>query len=193
MINMVEKKILFILGPAGSGKSTQADLISEKLGYKHIVESNLLKAEVAKGTKLGLELKAQMQKGLLVPFEITCEILFNEIDKTKSTKIIVDGFPREMDQAITLDYYIYKTKNKIQGLIYVDSSKEECLKRLMKRKREDDTKKAIKKRLDIYYKETLPVIKRFENKGLLIKVNGNREIEPINKDIINKLKKSKHL
>ncbi len=188
-----QKNILFILGPAGSGKSTQADLISEKLGYKHIVESNLLKEEVAKGTKLGLELKTQMQKGLLVPFEITCDILFNEIDKTKSTKIIVDGFPREINQAITLDYYIYKTKNKIQGLIYVDSTKKECLKRLMKRKREDDTKNAITKRLNIYYKETLPVIKRFENKGLLIKVNGNREIEPINKDIINKLKKSKHL
>ena len=123
------KKILFILGPAGSGKSTQAELIAEKLGYKHIVESDLLKKEVAKKTKLGKELDKQMRKGILVPFEITCDILFNEINKSKANKIIVDGFPRELDQAITLDYYIYKQKYIIQALIYVDTSKEECIKR----------------------------------------------------------------
>lgn len=192
---MVEKKILFILGPAGSGKSTQAELISKKIGYTHIVESNLLKSEASKGTKLGIELKDKMSKGELVPFEVTCDLLFKEIDRTKSNKIIVDGFPREMNQAITLDYYVYTHQYKIQAVIYVNTSKEVCIKRLLERKREDDNKQAIKKRLDIYFNETLPVIKRFENKGLLIKVNGDRKIEPINKELISilKNKKSKHI
>jgi adenylate kinase family enzyme len=182
------KKILFILGPAGSGKSTQAEFLSKKLGYKHIVESDLLKKEIKKGTKLGKELNKEMNKGILVPFEITCDLLFNEINKSKQDKIIVDGFPREISQAITLDYYIYKQKYKIQALIYIDTSKEKCIERLLKRKREDDTKDAIKERLEIYFNETIPVIKRFEKKGLLIKVNGNHTIEEVNKELIKKIK-----
>ena len=182
------KKIIFILGPAGSGKSTQAEILSKSLGYKHIVESDLLKREVAKKTKLGRELDKEMKQGILVSFEITCDLLFNEINNSKVDKIIVDGFPRELDQAITLDYYIYKQKYKIQALIYVDTSKEECIKRLLLRKREDDNKEAIKKRLDIYFNETMPVIKRFEKKGLLVKVNGNKTINEVSKELLKKIK-----
>ena len=182
------KKIIFILGPAGSGKSTQAEIVSKSLGYKHIVESDLLKREVAKKTKLGRELDKEMKKGMLVPFEITCDLLFNEINNSKVDKIIVDGFPRELDQAITLDYYIHKQKYKIQALIYVDASKDECIKRLLLRKREDDNKEAIKKRLDIYFNETMPVIKRFEKKGLLVKVNGNKNIKEVSKELLKKIK-----
>jgi len=183
-----KKRIIFILGPAGSGKSTQASLIAKKLGYKQIIESDLLKEEVKKGTKLGLELDKEMNKGLLVPFVITCDLLFNKINKLKSNKIIVDGFPREINQAITLDYYIYKQKDEIEAVIYVDTSKETCIKRLLARKRKDDTKDAIKKRLEIYFKETIPVIKRFKDKGLLIKVNGNKTINEVNFELQKKLK-----
>jgi len=185
------KNIILILGPAGSGKSTQAQLMSKRLGYKHIVESDLLKEEVKKGTKIGKEIHNYMIRGELIPFEKSCDLLFNKIDSSKEKNIIVDGFPREMEQAVTLEYFVFKKKHKIQALIYVDTTKKECLKRLMKRKREDDTKQAINKRLDIYHKQTLPVIERFEKKGLLIKVNGTKEVEPTNKEIIKKLKDKK--
>jgi len=185
------KKIIFILGPAGSGKSTQAEEISKKFGYKHIVESDLLKKEVSRKTKLGKELDKQIKKGILVPFEVSCDLLFDEINKCKEEKIIVDGFPREIEQAITLDYYIYKKKYITQALIYVDTSKDECIKRLLKRKREDDNREAIKKRLDIYFNQTIQVINRFERKGLLIKINGNQTINEVSKEIKTKLEKHK--
>jgi len=191
MVMKGSKKIIFILGPAGSGKSTQAEEISKKFGYKHIVESDLLKKEVSRKTKLGKELDKQIKKGILVPFEVSCDLLFDEINKCKEEKIIVDGFPREIEQAITLDYYIYKKKYITQALIYVDTSKDECIKRLLKRKREDDNREAIKKRLDIYFNQTIQVINRFERKGLLIKINGNQTINEVSKEIKTKLEKHK--
>jgi len=186
MINMT-KEIYILLGPQGSGKSTQADLIAKKLKFSKIVESNLLKKEANKKTQNGKKIKRIMEKGDLVPFEISCDLLFKKIKSTKKNKILIDGFPREPEQAHVLDYFIYANKYNLKEVIYIDTSINECIKRMKLRKRADDKPNIIKERLKLYFKDTKPLIKYYKKQNKLIKVNGNGSIESIFNNILKKI------
>lgn len=183
----MNKDIYILLGPQGSGKSTQADLITKKLKFTKIVESDLLKKEGKKNTKKGKEIKKIMKKGDLVPFEISCDLLFKKIKSTKKNKILIDGFPREPEQAHVLDYFVYANKYNIKEVIYIDTSIDECIRRMKLRKRADDSPKIIKERLKLYFKDTKPLIKYYKKQNKLIKVNGNGNIESIFKNILKKI------
>jgi adenylate kinase len=188
MTNNMQKKILVMLGPAGSGKSTQAELISKKFNYKHIIESNILKDEVKKNTSLGKQIKEIIAKGELVPFEVSSDLLFKKIKKNKNKNILIDGFPRAIEQAIILDYFLYSQGYKFIGVIYLSIPKQESTKRLLLRKRADDNPKVIKERLEIYYHRTKEVIERYKEKGKMIEINGNQSIDNVFKEISRKLK-----
>ena len=182
------KKILIVLGAPGSGKSTQADLICKEFNYEHVIESDLLKQEILKKTPLSKKIAKIMNEGKLVPYEITCDILFKKIKKSKKNKIVIDGFPREINQAIVFDYFVFSENIDFLGIVYLSLSKESSVKRLLLRKRKDDTKKIIQKRLEIYYKETKPVIERYKKQKKLIEIDGEPSIEEIFKNVKNKLK-----
>lgn len=183
------KDIIIFLGPQGSGKSTQAEIVSNLNKYTHIVESDLLRDFVNKKNKESKMVKEQMLKGKMIPFEISSDVLFKKIDKINRNKIIVDGFPRTIDQAHAFDYYLYSTKNNLKGIVYIDLPKKECIKRMLLRKRDDDTLKAINNRLKTYFEKTAAVIKYYKDKGKVIKINGNQPIEKVTKEILNKVKK----
>ncbi len=183
------KDILIFLGPQGSGKSTQAEIISKQKKYTYIVESDLLKEFTLQNTKEAKMVKEMMTRGEMIPFEISCEVLFNKIKKVKNKKIIVDGFPRLIDQTYVLDYFVYKHKHNLQGIVYIDLPKKECVKRLLLRKREDDTIDVINRRLQIYFEKTKVVLEHYQKKGKLIEINGNQTIENVTKEIINKTKR----
>lgn len=182
------KNILIFLGPQGSGKSTQAEIIAKEKKYVHIVESDLLHEFVKKNNKESKMVKEMMQRGEMVPFEITCKITFEKIKQIKSNNIIIDGFPRLLDQTHVLDYFVYNENYNLQGIVYIDLPKTECVKRLLLRKREDDTLKVINTRLKIYFKKTKIVLDHYDKKGKLIKINGNQTIENVTKEIVKKLK-----
>jgi adenylate kinase len=184
----MSKNILIFLGPQGSGKSTQAEIVAKEKNYVHIVESDLLHEFVRKNNKESKMVKEMMEKGEMVPFEITCKITFEKINSIKSKNIIIDGFPRLLNQTYVLDYYVYKENHNLQGIVYIDLEKKECIKRLLLRKREDDTLKIINTRLKIYFEKTKIVLDHYENKGKLIKINGKQTIENVTKEIIKKLK-----
>jgi len=185
----MNKEIIIFLGPQGSGKSTQAEIISKLKKYEYIVESDLLKNFAKQKTKEAKMVKEMMTKGEMIPFEISCQVLFDKIKLVKSKKIIVDGFPRLINQTHVLDYFIYKEKHKLKGIIYIDLPKKECIKRMLKRKRADDTLEIINTRLKIYFEKTKKVLDHYELKGKLIKINGNQTIEKVTKEIIAKTKK----
>ena len=185
----MKKNLLIILGPQGSGKSSQARIIEKEFKFKQIIQSDLLKEEVKKKTKVGLQINKIMLEGNLVPYEITCKLLFEKIKKTKSKNILIDGFPRQMEQANVLDYFIYVENINFLGVVYIKLAEKECIKRLLLRNREDDTSKAIKTRLYNYFKETKPVIERYNLKNKLIKTNGNDTVENVAAEIKLKLKK----
>lgn len=183
------KNIYILLGPQGSGKSTQGKKISENYNMEYIIMSDLLKKEAKKKTKKAKEISKIMKNGDFVPPEISSHLMFEKIKKSKKKNILVDGFPREIAQMHMLDYFIHITKNtEIKNIIYIDLDKKECIKRMLLRKRYDDTKTAIRHRLNFYYEKTNPVLEEYEKRKKLIKINGNQEIEDVFKEIKKKLK-----
>lgn len=181
---------LIILGPQGSGKGTQAKLLAEKLGLKHISSGDLLRAEAASGSPKGILIGKVLATGELVPFETITELLEPAILQAKSG-FILDGTPRDTRQAEYLDYFLNEKKISIDKVILLDIPREESLQRLIKRAeiehRADDTQEAINERLNIFENETLPVIENYRNKGLLLVIDGTPDIQTIFQDIVNKL------
>lgn len=180
---------IVILGPQGSGKSTQAKLLADHLGIAHISTGKLLRA-ISRDSKNPLHsiVKKEMDLGGLVSNAVVNKVLNQAVEKALSHGgFIVDGTPRKLDQLIDLDELLHLHNQKINIAIFVDVSIEESKKRLLKRAeiehRSDDTPQAIDKRLEIYHNETTPVLNEYEKRGILVKVNGNRPIEPIQKDI----------
>jgi len=132
-------------------------------------------------TEEGKEIKKEMEEGTLVDDELTLKIL-NEQLKSNSYEngVIIDGFPRNVEQAQKFDF-------ELEKVLYINVSYEESKKRLLKRGRKDDTEEVIKKRLEVYHEETKPVLDFYKEKGILLEIDGEREIEKIHQDILEKL------
>jgi adenylate kinase len=179
-----------ILGPQGCGKGTQAKLLGDKLGLVHISSGELLRREAGKPTKKGRIIADILTRGSLVPFETVLEVLEPAI-KTTQNGFIIDGTPRDLRQAEHLDWFTNQIGQKIDYVIYLTLPREESLKRLLKRakieNRSDDTPESINHRLNIYEKETTPVIDYYRQKNLLIEIDGCPDIDTIHQNILEKL------
>ena len=127
------------------------------------------------------EIKEAIEEGTLVEDELTLKIL-NEQLKSSSYEngVVIDGFPRNVEQAREFNF-------ELEKVLYINVSYEESKKRLFKRGRKDDTEEAIKERLDIFREKTRQVLDFYKEKGILIEVDGEREIEKIYQDILEKL------
>ena len=174
---------IIIMGPPGSGKSTQAKLLAEFLSVPCLEAGDLLYYLSQENSERGRKIKEAMEAGSLVEGELTVDIISEQL-KSPSYKngVVIDGFPRSLSQARDFKFPMDK-------MIYVDVSDEENMKRLLKRKRKDDTPKLIKKRLEIYHHQTEPVLEFYRQKGILFEVPGERPIEEIHQDILEQLKK----
>lgn len=122
---------LVLLGAPGAGKGTQAAMISRKVGLAHIASGDLFRQAVEKGTELGQSVKAYMDKGMLVPDEVTIQVISERLNEPDcQTGCIFDGFPRTVEQAKALDKTLASQGKAIDKAIYVEVSDEELLKRL---------------------------------------------------------------
>lgn len=181
---------LFIIGPSGCGKSTQAKLIAEKYGLTHYSTGQLLRDEIAAQTEVGLKTKALVDQGVWVPDEIVFEVLEKNLDKVNDKNFIVDGFPRMLNQGIIVEDYLKSKGSSFSAVILLDVTFEEINARRQKlaanfqdASRTDSTPEAIAQRQKSYDDSINPIIEHFEKTGQLIKVDGNRPIEPIFNDI----------
>lgn len=200
---------LILFGKPVAGKGTQAKKLIKEFNVKHVSTGDLFRAEVAKGTGLGKKLQEYMTKGVLVPDEITIEILKHNLPES----FILDGFPRNVEQAKQLD-----TITNIDLVIDVHCPDELLIKRVVLRKickscgaihgintppkvegvcnecggelyqRDEDNEETIKGRLDVYNKQTKPVLNYYKEKGKLVEIDGDRTPEPIFEEILNILK-----
>lgn len=181
---------LIILGPQGSGKGTQAKLLSQKFGLTHLSTGDLLRSEAASGSAKGKLIADLLAKGNLVPFETVLEVLEEALKKAKNG-FILDGIPRDLRQAEYLDYFLKEIGTKIDHVIYPSLPREDSINRLLKRAqiehRSDDTLEVINRRLEVYEKETVPVLDYYKAKGLVIQVDGTPDIQTIFNDIVNRL------
>lgn len=161
---------IILIGPTGSGKGTQAKFIANLLKIKHIdVGENF--REMGKKNKL---IRKLVNDGLLVPDRFVIGLINGLIRNKRS--YILDGFPRKLSQA-------KKFRDEANLVLFLDVNKKNLVKRLLLRKREDDTTKNIVRRYKIFLKYTMPVINYYKRKGVLIKINGNPSINQVSKNI----------
>lgn len=122
---------IILLGAPGSGKGTQADVLSREIGLLHIASGDLFRQAQKEGTELGKLAKEYMEKGLLVPDEITIRMILERLTSIESSQgFMLDGFPRTIEQAVALDNALVKEHKEIDKVIYVKVSNEELLRRL---------------------------------------------------------------
>ncbi len=176
---------LILFGPPGSGKGTQANLLVEKYDLLHISTGDLFRYEIGNNTELGIRAKSYMEKGQLVPDEVTIGMLRNKVEANPGVKgYIFDGFPRTVPQAQALDNLLDEKGQEVSSLLSLEVPDEEITKRILLRGktsgRPDDNDEAIiRKRIDVYKKETSPVFDYYEQSGKSKKVDGLGSIEEI--------------
>lgn len=210
---------IILMGPQGAGKGTQADIIAPRLGLVKLSTGDLFRAAVASGSELGRLAKGYLDRGELVPDDVTLAIVeerLEEIAENPDVKgALFDGFPRTRAQAEGLDAILAKRDERIAAVIEIDVPREKLIARLAGRRycpncgatyhvefnppqkagvcdrcggplvqRPDDTPEAIRRRLDLYDQQTAPLLDFYQQRGLLIRVNGDRPIEEVTHDIL---------
>jgi adenylate kinase len=177
---------IVLIGIQGAGKSTQGNLLSEKLNVPYLSTGHIFREMAKEKTKLGRYIKEIMNAGYLIPDEKTVEIVDEYLKRPEYKKgYIIDGFPRTVSQA---EFF----KDGANRVIYLEVSDNEALKRLSFRNgdkgaRQDETPSAIARRIESFHKFTKPVLEYYRKKGMLIEINGEKSIEEIHKDILKSL------
>lgn len=179
---------IVLFGPQGSGKGTQAELLCEKFGFFYF-ESGAYLRRIAENNE---ELKKALDEGQLVPdIEFTSYLTAFFDEKNLYDDIIFDGFPRTLEQYNFLKVWLTEKQVKIDLCIVLEIGEEETVKRLLLRKRDDDTPEAIKKRLSLYRTRTEKLIEEIKKDTKVIVVDGERSVEDIQKDLIKIIENAK--
>ena len=212
---------IVLLGAPGAGKGTQAALLAEALGVPHVASGDLFREALKNETPLGLEAQKYMNQGLLVPDEITIAMVRERLSRPDCAGgVILDGFPRTLEQARALDEVLSTAGRTLEKVLYIKVSEEELIQRLSGRwicrdcqtvyhlrhsppekppcgdkpglcdlcggelyQREDDKPETVRRRLEVYFAQTAPLIEYYTTKGLLVEINGEQSIEAVQAEI----------
>ena len=180
------KRHLLFLGAPGAGKGTQAELLSKKNSYLHLSTGELLRNEIEMDTSLGKKIKDTINKGELVSDELVLEIVKKNLDEDINGWIL-DGYPRNLSQANSLNEVLIKINQPLEIVFYLDIPEEVLIERLLLRGRKDDNKDTIKTRLNIYKKTTEPLIEYYKDLSLLEYIDADRDLKTISADIKQKM------
>ena len=207
---------IIFLGAPGAGKGTQAAAVAQELNLVHIASGDLFRQALERGTELGIQAKSYMERGELVPNEITIRMVLERMSAPDCEHgAILDGFPRNMEQAKALDKALGEQNKAIDKVVYIKVSEEELLRRLSGRwicrscqtpynaidsppkvwgkcdkcgdelyQRPDDAEEAVRKRLEVYFAQTTPLIDYYARAGKLLEVNGEGGVGEVGRRII---------
>jgi adenylate kinase len=175
---------ILLLGPQGSGKGTQAKRISEAYGIPHIATGDILRAAISAGTELGRKVKPIYDRGDLVPDDLMIELIRERLAQDDTEKgFALDGFPRTLPQADALDPMLREIGKELSVVFVLQVPHEVSIERLLKRARiegrVDDTPEAIAKRLEIYRRETEPLIEWYRIRSNVVTVHGDRSVNEV--------------
>lgn len=182
----MSQKLIIFLGPPGAGKGTQAERYTDHKSLAHVSTGVMLREHVERNTDLGVIAKGILDKGNLVPDELVISMLKERLEEEDASKgAILDGFPRTIPQAKSLD----NLHNRIEIVAVVVFKVEEkiVIQRMIERGRSDDNEETIKQRFEVYKKDTEPLITFYKEKNI-ININGVGEEDEIFDDLTNKLR-----
>jgi adenylate kinase len=212
---------IILLGPPGVGKGTQAKLIAETTGLPHISSGDLFRENIKNGTKLGRLAQSFINKGDLVPDDVTISMIRERLTRPDCNDgALLDGFPRTIAQAEALSDLLSEFKGKVNFVPYITASKANLIERLSGRwtckaqghvfhdkynpprksglcdfdgsqlyQRDDDTAETVKRRIQVYFTQTTPLITYYRGQGLLSEVDGSQSIEKVTADLLAVLRK----
>jgi adenylate kinase len=204
--------ILVFLGPPGAGKGTQAKLLSQRMGFLHVATGDLLREAVKNQTPLGKKAKEYMDRGELVPDELIVQLI--EETMPKDGNVILDGFPRTVNQALALEEMLKGKGEKISKVLFFDVPDEVIIDRLSGRRvcskcsavyhvkynppkiegvcdlcggslvrRDDDKEEVVRKRLEVYRKQTQPLIEFYQDRGIIYKLDAGKGVEELFEEV----------
>ena len=206
---------IILVGAPGAGKGTQAASLAADLQIAHVASGDLFREAVKAGTPLGLQAKGYMDKGELVPDDVTIGLVLERIKEPDAAKgVILDGFPRTRRQAEALDEALKEASGKIDRVVYLEVPQDVLLGRLSGRwicrdcsrsyhelfnqsttpgvcdacggslyQREDDKRETALRRLEVYFKDTAPLIDYYRDRGTLVTVNGDQTVDDVRRDL----------
>ena len=206
---------IVLLGPPGAGKGTQAKSISNRYSIPHISTGDIFRKNISEETPLGIEAKGYMDKGLLVPDEVTINMVKDRLTwEDCKNGYLLDGFPRTVAQAEALEAFLNSRDEKIDTALLIDVPMEFILERMTGRRvcgscgasyhvkfnptkvegicdvcgsevvqRKDDREDTVRERLDVYERQTQPLIDFYKEKNLLSTVDGTKAINEVFNDI----------
>jgi adenylate kinase len=178
-----------MLGPPGSGKGTQAEIIAEKAGVPAISTGDMLRQAVAEGSELGLRVKSILDSGALVDDDTMADVIAQRLSAADAENgFLLDGYPRTNGQAETLDGILDKRQERLGVVLLIEVPEDELVRRSLARQRADDTEEVIRNRQRVYREQTAPLIDRFTNQGILVAIDGNQTIEQVQSDIQQRLR-----
>ncbi len=177
-------KRLIFLGPPGAGKGTQAQILAEERQIPHVSTGDILRATVAQQTPLGKQAKDYMNRGELVPDTLILNLIQDRLSYDDTFNgWILDGFPRNVNQAAFLEELLAKLDQNADCVLNLQVPDEVLVLRLLARKRKDDTEETIRRRLEVYYQDTVPVIDFYQKRKILETIDGNQTMEKVTKQL----------
>ena len=211
---------MVLFGPPGAGKGTQAQLLVDRLKIPHISSGDLFRHHLQNGTPLGLKAADYMNRGTLVPDELTIDITLEKVMSLNTEEgFILDGFPRNQFQARALEAALQTKARGLDKVVYIDVPEDELLRRLEGRyicrqcqaphsipadrpageeltcercggelyQRTDDRSEAVRKRIEVYRTETVPVLDFYRERDILAEIPGVDTTEQINRKVLEAL------
>ncbi len=180
---------VIMMGAPGAGKGTQAKKLQEALGIPQVSTGDLFRDNLSRQTELGKLAQTYMDAGELVPDEVTVAMAKERLSQPDCINgAILDGFPRTVSQAIALDGLVEELGARIAIVPYIHVPAEAVISRLLARAekegRADDNEETIKVRMRVYEEQTAPLLKYYEDKELLAKVDGIQSIEGVFSDLV---------
>lgn len=180
---------LIILGPPGAGKGTQATQIAEHYGIPAISTGDIFRANIKNETELGLQVKEILASGGYVSDDITNAIVEARLaEDDAATGFLLDGYPRTTAQVTALDAMLAKSDHSVDKVLELVVDDEVVVQRLLKRAelegRVDDTEEVIRERMAIYHRETKPLSDAYAERGLLVTVDGEGEVDEVAERIV---------
>jgi adenylate kinase len=180
---------LILVGPPGSGKGTQAKLLSERQGLVHIGTGDILREAVRLKTPRGLLAEPYVVSGKLVPDDLVNELVADRFRRDdRPERFVMDGYPRTLAQAASFDQVLRQQFLDLSAVVLLAVDDEEIVQRLSGRQREDDKEETIRRRLALYHQNTADLIIHYRAQGLVREVDGEGEIEIIYQRIVQAIK-----